>query len=146
MAPVAAGPVDERPTVPERVVREIEQIRRDTGLRRRIRELYGSRCQACGIRIRIGPDDYFVIAAHIRPLGEPHNGQDDISNMLALCPNHHVEFDAGVFSVSPDDYRIYHFFEDTRLHERELTLVDAHGLNPDHLRYHWENIYMENAS
>jgi hypothetical protein len=32
-------------------------------------------------------------AAHIRPLGAPHNGPDTWDNTLCLCPNHHVPFD-----------------------------------------------------
>ena len=32
-------------------------------------------------------------AAHIRPLGAPHNGPDTLDNTLCLCPNHHVPFD-----------------------------------------------------
>jgi hypothetical protein len=34
-------------------------------------------------------------AAHIRPLGAPHNGPDTLDNTLCLCPNHHVLFDHG---------------------------------------------------
>ncbi len=33
--------------------------------------------------------------AHIRPLRRPHDGPDDESNILCLCPNHHVEIDKG---------------------------------------------------
>ncbi|WP_406603762.1 HNH endonuclease [Neolewinella aquimaris] len=27
------------------------------------------------------------------PLGAPHNGPEDLSNLLCLCPNYHVKFD-----------------------------------------------------
>ena len=47
-------------------------IVRDTKQARRIKELYDYRCQICGIRLEglAGP---YAEAAHIRPLGAPHN-------------------------------------------------------------------------
>lgn len=44
----------------------------------------------------------YAEAAHIRPLGRPHNGPDICSNILCLCPNHHVLFDAGAFRIAAD--------------------------------------------
>ena len=51
------------------------RIVRDTKQARRIKELYDYRCQICGIRLEglAGP---YAEAAHIRPLGAPHNGPD----------------------------------------------------------------------
>ena len=39
-------------------------------------------------------------AAHIRPLGRPHDGPDIPENILCLCPNDHVRFDYGVIFIS----------------------------------------------
>jgi len=33
---------------------------------------------------------------HLRPLGHPHDGPDNESNMLVWCPNHHALFDLAV--------------------------------------------------
>jgi putative restriction endonuclease len=70
------------------------RIVRDTKQARRIKELYDYRCQMCGVRLEglAGP---YAEAAHIRPLGSPHNGPDTPENILCLCPNHHVLFDHG---------------------------------------------------
>ncbi len=38
---------------------------------------------------------------HIQPLGVPHNGPDELPNLLCLCPNHHVMFDFGGFVIDP---------------------------------------------
>ena len=43
---------------------------------------------------------FYAEGAHIRPLGEPHNGADVPGNILCLCPNHHVLLDRGAFSVA----------------------------------------------
>ncbi|AMW15287.1 hypothetical protein A4E84_11825 [Streptomyces qaidamensis] len=54
--------------------------------------LYQHGCQVCGVQLetRFG---HYSEAAHIQGLGTPHDGPDRLSNMLCLCPNHHVQFD-----------------------------------------------------
>jgi predicted restriction endonuclease len=51
------------------------------------------------ILVSLSPRRYYAEAAHIRPLGTPHNGPDAPSNMIVLCPNHHLQFDRGVISI-----------------------------------------------
>jgi putative restriction endonuclease len=77
------------------------RIVRDTKQARRIKELYDYRRQMCGIRLEglAGP---YAEAAHIRPLGTPHNGPDTPDNSLCLCPNHHVLFDHGGITIDED--------------------------------------------
>jgi putative restriction endonuclease len=77
------------------------RIVRDTKQARRIKELYDYGCQMCGTRLEglAGP---YAEAAHIRPLGAPHNGPDSPDNILCLCPNHHVLFDHGGVGIGED--------------------------------------------
>ena len=77
------------------------RIVRDTKQARLIKELYDFRCQMCGTRLEglAGP---YAEAAHIRPLGRPHNGPDTAENILCLCPNHHVLFEHGGLTVGED--------------------------------------------
>ena len=77
------------------------RVVRDTELSRRVKVIHDFRCQVCGIRIEglAGP---YAEAAHIRPLGKPHDGPDELSNLLCLCPNHHVLFDLGGFTIADD--------------------------------------------
>ena len=39
------------------------------------------------------PTGGYAEAAHITPLGSPHFGPDQVSNLLCLCPNCHKRFD-----------------------------------------------------
>ena len=55
----------------------------------------------CGIRLESLASPY-AEAAHIRPLGAPHNGPDTSDNILCLCPNHHVLFDHGSVEIGED--------------------------------------------
>lgn len=74
---------------------------RDTALTRAVKTLYDFRCQVCGERIET-PAGPYAEAAHIRPLGRPHNGPDTLENVLCLCPTHHAAFDLYAFAVGED--------------------------------------------
>ena len=140
VAPEVAGP-------PDRRLVEVAQIERDTQAVKDLKGLYGYRCQVCGIRLRVDRNSFYAVGAHIQPLGQPHDGPDIRENIVILCPNHHVEMDAGVLSISPDDgVTINHAFEDNTVHERPLTLMPDHVLGHDYLRYHWENVYLPNRA
>ena len=62
---------------------------------------YNHHCQVCDETL-ITPTGYYSEGAHIIPLGSPHNGPDVESNILCLCPNHHLLFDRFAFSISSD--------------------------------------------
>ncbi|MFG2473496.1 HNH endonuclease [Streptomyces fagopyri] len=74
---------------------------RDQRLVNAIKLLYRHQCQVCGLRVetRFG---HYSEAAHIQGLGSPHNGPDEISNLLCLCPNHHVQFDTLAIFIDED--------------------------------------------
>ncbi|WP_318474153.1 HNH endonuclease [Photobacterium leiognathi] len=86
---------------PKRKSYETNKIIREQGLPLKVKELYEYKCQMCGIRLEAG-DYWYAEAAHIRALGEPHNGLDTIENILCLCPNHHKLFDIGGIYVEND--------------------------------------------
>lgn len=77
------------------------RIVRDTKVSNWVKELHDYKCQVCGIAIET-PMGRYAEGAHIVPLAAPHNGEDVKENMLCLCPNHHVAFDKGSFSIADD--------------------------------------------
>lgn len=79
----------------------ISRIIRDTDASNRVKELYANCCQVCGTSIPTAKG-YYSEGAHIKPLGEPHNGPDLESNILCLCPNHHVMLDRGSLLINDD--------------------------------------------
>jgi putative restriction endonuclease len=106
------------------------RIVRDTPQARRIKDLYDYRCQMCGTRLE-GLSGPYAEAAHVRPLGAPHNGPDTPDNILCLCPNHHVLFDHGGVGIGADL---------SMIGERgELTVNRQHRINEEHLRYRREH-------
>ena len=86
---------------PDRTVSTVSRVVRDTELSREIKQRYDYRCQVCNVRLE-GEGGPYAEAAHIMPLGRPHNGPDIDSNLLCLCPNHHALFDLGGFTINDD--------------------------------------------
>ena len=109
------------------------RIIRDSRASKAVKELYDYKCQICSLRITI-KDIPYAESAHIRPLGKPHNGPDTIDNLLCLCPNHHVMFDKGIFSIDKDFSLIGI--------EGIFTKHPDHYIYPDNLKYHRDHIYI----
>lgn len=128
-------PEDEKDSsTPGRRKMNILRIVRDTQKSRKIKKLYEFKCQVCGIRLE-GSSGPYAEAAHIRPLGTPHNGPDSKGNILCLCPNHHALFDLGGFSIR-DDLTLIN-------EEGSLMIHPNHNINIDHIRYHREHYLIE---
>jgi hypothetical protein len=107
------------PEVPERVETTTYRILRDTKKARGIKCLYDYCCQICGETIELGNAPYSE-AHHIKPLGNPHNGPDHESNIISVCPNHHVLLDYFAFKLDTE----------------QLNLHLAHHINSNYIDYH----------
>ncbi len=125
---------DSQDSLPQRIETRISRIIRDTKLSKKVKEMYGFKCQVCGTRINTN-SGYYAEGAHIKPLGTPHNGPDKISNIICLCPNHHVKFDFGGFTIL-DNFEL--------LGEPGILKVNPkHDLNIEFFKYHREHKYDE---
>jgi putative restriction endonuclease len=111
---------------------QVQRIVRSTEVAASVKQLYGSRCQVCQTSIQTLAGAY-AECAHIKPLGMPHDGPDHQSNVLCLCPNHHVMFDLGGFVIQDDLTLI-----NPRTGEvmGELHVLPRHGLDIESVRYH----------
>jgi putative restriction endonuclease len=105
----------------------VSRIIRDTAVTRRVKRLYDFCCQVCGIQL-ITPPGPYAEAAHIRPLGRPHDGPDVLENVLCLCPNHHVQFDRWQFALT-DDLALVGI-------EGRLRVQPRHVIGIEYVRYH----------
>lgn len=78
---------------PERVETTTYRILRETLLARRMKEPHKYACQICGETIELVDDRRYAEAHHIQPLGSPHNGPDELGNIIYVCLNHHAMLD-----------------------------------------------------
>ncbi|GAB2974105.1 hypothetical protein GCM10023080_043090 [Streptomyces pseudoechinosporeus] len=120
-----SGPASRRTVALSRIVRDPE-------LTARVKRLHGDRCQVCGLQLPTRFSTYSE-AAHIRGLGRPHHGPDKLSNLLVLCPNHHVQFDALAIYITTDG-TVRATADDSPI--GKLRRHPAHQINEAHLRYH----------
>jgi predicted restriction endonuclease len=89
---------DVEPNVsPARIETSVNRIVRRVSIAESLKLVYDYRCQICGTRLEVSPAVFYCEVHHIKPLGTPHNGNDEEFNMLCVCPNHHVLLDrAGI--------------------------------------------------
>lgn len=85
---------------PEKVTTTVTRRIRDTPLSNELKEERNYQCQVCGTTLTVRGRGY-AETHHVKPLG--HEGPDTETNMLVLCPNHHVLFDYGEIAISPKD-------------------------------------------
>lgn len=81
-------------------INESFEVARSSAFRQTVLELYDFMCAACGMRVRLNDGFSLVDAAHIIPFTESRD--DNPSNGLALCPNHHRAMDRFLIAPCPD--------------------------------------------
>ena len=114
----------------ERKTTVVQRIVRDRAKAKKIKLLHNYQCQVCGVALEMSTGLY-AEAAHIKPLGRPHDGPDIESNILCLCPNHHVLFDNGGFTIN-DDLSIEGILG-------KLRTVPKHKIDVNFISYHREH-------
>lgn len=117
---------------PERKKTTVERVVRDTRQAKKVKQHYNYRCQVCGIAIKTS-GGFYAEAAHIRPLGSPHNGADTTENLLCLCPNHHKMLDMGSMSIN-DDLTLIGV-------DGSLVVKQGHEVSIEALKYHREHFF-----
>jgi len=108
------------------------QIIRDNRLSMWVKRIHDWTCQMCSDRIHT-PAGAYAEAAHIRPLGTPHDGPDQTTNMLCLCPNCHKRLDTFARHID-EDGRIVDTLTGQTL--GPLRLHPSHHVLTAHLEYH----------
>ena len=114
-------------TEPARKAMTTERIVRQTAVSNSVKKLHDYTCQICLVRITV-PTGGYAEAAHIQPLGRPHDGPDITENVLCLCANCHVKFDRGAIGVA-DDFTLINA-------DGKLRRVKGHAISTEYLAHH----------
>lgn len=120
----------------KRVESVISRIIRDTKVTLEVKFMYENTCQVCN-EVLVTPKGRYSEGAHIIPLGKPYNGDDVISNMLCLCPNHHVLFDKFAFTIEPSGFVV-------GLNQAAIKIHGNHEVSTDSLVWH-NNMYYNSS-
>lgn len=130
----ALGSAPTGASAPTKTTVTTQRIVRDGAVARWVKDLHGDQCQICGIVLAV-PKGRYSEGAHIRALGGVHAGPDTPSNLLCLCPNDHVLFDAGALYL--EDGNIYR--TEGREYVGPLRADPRHVIDWAHATYHREN-------
>ncbi|WP_128478353.1 HNH endonuclease [Halorussus pelagicus] len=112
----------------------VSRIIRNTQIVKELKNRYEHTCQVCGDQRRGNDGEPYAEGHHIRPLGQPHNGKDEKSNILILCPNHHADFDYGRIKIDPETYQTHHK-DESEVDGNKLTMEEGHEIESQYLRY-----------
>ena len=124
--PAAPGqPVGRTETTVQRQVRSSE-------VAQQVKILHKYQCQVCGIVVET-PSGPYAEAAHIQPLGRPHDGPDNATNVLCLCPNDHIRFDKGAIYIT-DGFQVIDALTGDQI--GNLRKEPDHNIGTAHLEYH----------
>lgn len=78
----------------------IQRYIRDTKITKKIKEREKFSCQLCPVKIKLPNGKLYVEAHHIKPLGEPHCGEDRDDNIIIVCPNCHTTLDYSIIELN----------------------------------------------
>ena len=108
-----------------------EKIRqgRDIRFHLQIVPLYGYSCLLCGVKVLLPSGIALVEAAHIPQFSKSRN--DDVSNGMALCRNHHWAFDQGLWTLSSSHEVVVALDEFTEAAPNQLPLRAYHAYRVD---------------
>lgn len=83
---------------PEQETALVKRFRRCQKLARKVKDLYGGKCQVCEFTFKKQASGKpYAEAAHLVALGD--GGADSLQNLLCLCPNHHKMLDHGSLEI-----------------------------------------------
>lgn len=105
---------------PEWVISTTYRVLRDTAKTKSLKNLHGYMCQICKRVLSLPDGTHYCEVHHIRPLGGGHEGGDNWTNMLCVCPNCHALLDLAAFDLRLGDLR----------------RVEGHVIGVDNIEYH----------
>ncbi len=127
---------------PDRPLVVVRRQLRDSAFGRRVRRASQGKCAVC-----LSDTDYeqlrILEAAHIR--GVEYKGPDELSNALALCPNHHALFDEGKWTLNGKKIVLARDLPDQIRETFAGQIKSRWKLNPKEIDWHRENIFGKRA-
>lgn len=135
----SVGPAPEGTEMPERrTASSTSRVVRNPQLSAWVKQVHDWTCQLCDDRLDT-PSGGYAEAAHITPLGAPHNGPDQASNLMCLCPNCHKRFDSLARYIDEDGNVIDALTEEVVGRIRQHP---DHPIDEQHLEAHRQRVLL----
>lgn len=106
-------------------------------------ELSGEACVICGWNKKDDKNRSLVEGAHVRKF-EKVSDYDKYDNIIALCPNHHTEFDAGYITINPINETCLSMDSKDEFHKRKIVGNIKH-IQKGYFDHHHKNIFKGHA-
>jgi len=117
--------------VPKKKLVSVKRTERDSKKVKNLKKSYDDKCQVCSQRIEIGDKRYYSEVHHLRPIGS-EGGEDDLKNMMVVCPTHHKAFDYCAIRISLDKKHIIDRYDKII---GKLYLKKKHQLSSESINY-----------
>ena len=101
--------------------------------------LSGDKCVICGWDKKDPKGRSLVIGAHVRAF-QKQRDYDRFDNIIALCPNHHLEFDRGCIAIDPLQEICIHINKGDEFNKKKI-LGNIKHVQPGHFDYHQKNVF-----
>ncbi len=79
---------------------EVIRFIRDSTKVKKLKKLYNNKCQICNYTFEYKKNHFYSEVHHYNPLKA--NADDELDNMIVVCPNHHAEFDYNMIAIAHD--------------------------------------------
>lgn len=116
---------------PDKIEEVVTRFIRDTKKVRALKNLYNNACQICKYTIDVNHDKRYSEVHHLHPLKD--KGDDDYSNMIVLCPTHHVEFDYKIIGIDTDGKTI---INKDKKPVGKIMMKKEHKLHSKNIKFH----------
>ena len=123
--------LDDESGAPYRKSGVVSRFDRDRTKVEKLKKIYGGRCQICGYALRIPPGMIYSEVHHIHPLGA--GGDDNLGNMIVVCPTHHKELDYKVIGIGNDGRSVVDAVGDKI---GRITVKMPHRISKKNITYH----------
>jgi predicted restriction endonuclease len=101
----------------------------------KVKRAHNHECQICGVVLQTPAGQRFTQTFYLKGLARPHQGPDDATNILCVCPTHRIQLELGSITID-DDFKVIDEISGTPC--GQLNTASKHKISLEYVRYHRE--------
>lgn len=138
-APKPKKPTDLTLTQVQRVYAQAQRQVRNRQHASWVKSAYENICAICGMALVVDTrGTTYAEAGHVKPIGDPFQGPDHLTNILPFCPNHHKVFDRGGVWIDPNGSTpvVRSTMNGSHFDGRKLEVLEEHNFDISFAEWH----------